>query len=244
MEKINLKNILLQWPFRYDMNLMKEKGLADNIGGNEKFIKITNNYKVLFEKFLLTKTSLRTFDNNLVNSKLSFVPIKDEDKDYYQRTSTLNFKYFYLRNNLNIEKLSVEELNYLESLDYDTLELDDKNISLIEKTFKSVINPTNIEDVESKTILCYGPDIERFSVNVCDLVFGVRFDEYDPVGLSGDEWIHNSCEQMKYLLENMKNLEETLSKELGVEVKTIQYNEFNIHDNYSYYEINDNVKQR
>lgn len=241
MEKIDSRNILLQWPFKYDMGLMKEKGLAAENGGNEKFIKVTNNYKVLFEKYLLSKTSLKTFDDNLANSKLKFEPLNKENMDYYQRTSTMNLKYFYLRNNLNVEKLTNEELEYLESLDYNNLILNEKAIGVIENTFKRVINPTNIEDVDSKTILCYGPDIERFSANICDLVFGVRFDEFNPVGLDGDAWLDNSFFQMQFLLKTMKELEETLSNELGLTVKTIQYNEFNIHDNYSYYELNDDI---
>ena len=181
---------------------------------------------------MLQNTSIKKFDDILRMSSLNFSKVEYEDMDYYQRTSTMDLNYIYLRNNLNIENLSKNDLELLESLECDSLVnvTDDLN-ELIRRTYKNVINPS----YGNKKYICYGPSIGKYLASSDDLVLGIRYNEFEENNLTDDEWFDNSIAQNEKLKEICEALEQVLSSELNVNVKCIRYDEFNISDNYSYY---------
>ena len=113
--EINAKNIRKQRPkdlIRYE--LLSQKGLGGGKQPNQRYFTLINKYKGFFELYLKETLPLELIDQNARESELGFKPIKEEDMDFYQRTSGMGLTYLYLRNNLYIEKLSASNLQLLE----------------------------------------------------------------------------------------------------------------------------------
>ena len=179
--KIDLSNIEKAYPndlINYE--LLKAKKLGDD-KPNDKYFKLLNKYKSFFEKYLKEKLPLEQIDNNFKESNLDFKVIEDEDKDFYQITSTMGLHYIYLRNNIYIEKLNDEDINFLSKKE----KYDESIREFINRTFKIVINPFE----ESRKIF-YGPENGQFMCNTDDIVIGFRYDEFNN-SLEDDEFEKN-----------------------------------------------------
>ena len=130
----------------------------DNLSdiGKEQYLKLYLKYSDLLYKYMIKKLELQRFDNLLLNSPCKFKKIKENDMDLYQKLGSKHLKYFYIRNNLYIERLSNEELNDLINLTMDDLDSHD----FIEKTYFKVL--LEDPDPNSKLITIYGPDNKEF----------------------------------------------------------------------------------
>jgi len=221
MEKITKENISLEYPNAINYDLLKEKGLGDT-EPNERYFKLVNNYKSIFETYLKDILPLEQIDKNMKESKLKFMPIKEENMDYYQITSTMGLSYIYLRNDLHVEKLNTEDLDYLENI----TSLDDESKNFISRTYKKVINPYN----ESQTIF-YGPENGKFLCDSNDIVIGIRYDEFDSE-LEDSEFEKNFIEQLK-LINQVSTVLEIYGSDVLGSLKCIQYNEMSIMQLYN-----------
>jgi len=212
-----------------NVECFKEKGLYDENDFNDRFYKLYVNYKILFEKFLLYKLPLKEMDDKIRDSGLLFISVGNEDMDIYQMMSTLNLKYIYLRNNLNVDKLSMKDIDLI-------INLDDKDLSkpsnmlfdLVERTFKDVLD-MNRENEEIGHMVCYGPDRNGFWFDSRELVFGVRQDEYVDNGLGEEqEWLDNYFKQLQFLGKIFNELQTKFSDILGVKVNFLYYDNVSI----------------
>ena len=92
---------------------------------------------ILYMKFLLEylikKTDIKKYDDLLKEDSHNFISIKDKDMDIYQRLGVNYLKYFYIRNNLHLDRLTKEEDEYLNKKDNI---FDDKTYYFIENTLK------------------------------------------------------------------------------------------------------------
>jgi len=102
-------------PLNYDIDLAIERGLATSAGFSDRYLNMQALYRRALEQYLAEKLSLNMFDEMLATNELRFIPVPDERRDFYHRYSTFGFQYIYLRNNLPIERLSVEDLDVLSS---------------------------------------------------------------------------------------------------------------------------------
>ena len=229
MIMITKENIEYEYPQERNNDLLEEKGFKIDDGDNEYF-KLLNNYKKLFENYLKEKLPLQLIDDNMKKSDLKFVPIKEEDMDFYQISSTMGLDYIYLRNNLYIEKLNKEDLELLSTLET----YDDKAKDFINRTYLTVINPYENDE---KRIMFYGPENGKHLCDSTDVVLGIRYDEFEPNGMSDEEFQKNFLEQLRLIAHVSTLLEIASPNELGSNVKVIQYNELSIMKTY-----NDNIK--
>ena len=229
MKMITKENIELVYPQIVNNDLLVEKGFKIDDENNEYF-KLLNKYKKLFEEYLKEKLPLELIDDNMKKSDLKFVPIKKDDMDFYQITSTMGHSYIYLRNNLYIEKLSKEDLEYLSKKD----KLDDDAKEFIKRTYLTVINPYENDE---KRIIFYGPENEKHLCDSTDVVLGIRYNEFETNGMSDEDFQKNFLEQLRLIAQVSTLLEIASPNELGSEVKVIQYNELSIMKKY-----NSNVK--
>ena len=71
-------------------------------------------YRKLFTEYIIEKTELKKYDEEIKNSNLNFIPVEEEKMDIYQYFSCDILKYFYIRNNLYLEKLDKKDINFLE----------------------------------------------------------------------------------------------------------------------------------
>lgn len=217
-----------------DVEVFKSKGLYDENGFNDKFYKLYINYKILFEKYLLNKLSLKEMDDKISNSKLLFIPVVNENMDVYQMLSSLNLKYIYLRNNLNVDKLSVDDIDLVVNLNDQLLRKpSDELFNLVDRTYKNVID-LNRSDEDIGHMVCYGPDRDNFWFDSRELVFGVRCDEYADNGLGEEqEWLDNYFEQMQFLGKLFNDLENKYSDILGIKVNFLYYDNVSIEKSMS-----------
>lgn len=199
--------------------LANEKGeLLDTYGIISKF------YQQLLEKYLGELLEINVYDETIEKTGLKFEEVLEEDKDIYQKGS--NYKYFYLRNTVYIEKLLVEELNFLinkyNSHDYS---LDEKTKELLGRTFKEVITSDIKED---NVLINYGPlDSTYFAPNNA-VVFGIRCSDDFECADEDDEWLEINFQQQNYL-ERLKNeLNEKCKDKLSIPVCFIIYDDENV----------------
>lgn len=209
---INAENFSI---YPNDINYVKleQLGLCDKDDNlNDSYFKLYNTYLGLLYD-ILKDNGLMNYDDDLKNSSLHFNQIEKEDMDMYQSNSI--FKYFYVRNNLYLEKLDNEDIKKL-------LSEDNNKKDIVLRTFKNVVN------IDDGYKVCYGPDIDRFWYDSDILVLGFRYDEFYDNGLSDDDWQDEFCEKRPYLNNVFSNLEANLTEKLGLKVKVCEYDEYSI----------------
>lgn len=225
MEKITRENINMQYPRIVNNDLLDEKKFESE-DLNDKYFNAMNLYKLFFETYLKEKLPLELIDNNLKKSDLKFVPIKEEDMDFYQITSTMGLTYIYLRNNLYIEKLSEEDIEFLLSKS----EYDDEVKGFIERTYLSVINPYSDDE---NLIMFYGPETEKHLCHSKDVVLGIRYNEFEQGDVSDEEYQKKFLEQLRLIAQISSVVEIMSPNEFGSEVRCVQYNELSIMKKYN-----------
>jgi len=222
---ITLNNINSQYLNSLNYELIFEKGLGtDNL--NDKYFKLLNSYKSFFEQYVKEILPLELIDKNMKGSDLNFDKIKDEDKDFYQSTSTMNFSYIYLRNNFYVEKLSLEDIEFLMSKN----EFDNDVREFIKRTYKNIINPYE----EEKTVF-YGPENQGYMCNSTDVVIGIRYDEFEQGTLSDSEFEERFFNQKRLVKQLSTVLEIAGPSQFNMNIRCIHYNEFSV--------VKDNSKQ-
>lgn len=161
------------YPCSINMKLAQEKGLVTDNKLNSKYFNIQKNYKVLFEKYIAETLDLKKYDDLLANSDLKIDSCMPYRMDYYQKNSTLDLKYIYIKNNLHIEKLAKEDLDSLE------LGNDEELLKkIVKKTYSDVIkiNYLNEEEIKGnfKTQYFEGFDSPNTIFNNDSLVLIIR----------------------------------------------------------------------
>lgn len=194
----------------------------------EKYINLYNLYRKLFTEYLIEKLDLKLYDNLLLNSGDGFNPVPEEKMDIYQYFSMEELKYFYVRNNIYVEKLDEEEKNFFESkLESKNLELDLETEKMIEKTFPKVI----LEDLKKgyeKYKVFFGPDNKSFLANNDSIVIGFRYDNFKNDGLGDDAWFERFLKQRQLLNSTFNEMNEKFKKEISNEVTIIKYSDVSV----------------
>lgn len=185
-------------------------------------------YRKLFTEYIMQKLNLKKYDEEITNSGLDFIPNKEQDMDIYQYFSSEELKYFYIRNNIYIEKLEKEEEDLLqEKIENKNYDLDEKSKKMIEQTYKKVI----LEDVlrnGKKCITNYGPDSSSFMAPNDAIIIGIRYDEFLENGLSDKEWDELHDKQLLYIVELRNKMQENLKQEIQIPIAILKYNEFSV----------------
>ena len=113
MKKLNYieeDDLLLERPnIREKCNIRSDEGM-------QEYLILYNTYNNLLIQFLMKEYSLINVDNELAKRKDEYKELSYEEKDMYQKSASGYLKYFYLRNNIYIERLSIEERDYLNNV--------------------------------------------------------------------------------------------------------------------------------
>lgn len=166
-------------PMNYDVKLAIEKGLCHSSGFDEKYLIAQTLYRRFLEQYLSERLSLQAFDDILANSELRFIPISDDEKNFYQKYSTFGFKYIYLRNNLPIERLEKTDLDAIEAyINSGSTDATDELMEIVQRTFTDVIiaNP----NLDSNSNIGFSNDGQKIAPNnavVFEVGHAVEFDE-------------------------------------------------------------------
>jgi hypothetical protein len=135
-------------PDNYDRQAAAIKGLLDENGFNDKFFYIQALYHKGLDSMLVEKLQLQRHDKNVRD--FGFYQVVPYESDifpywklrYYQSLSMMNLNYFYIRNNIYVERLAMEDLAVFER-GYEASEVnvsEDMLETIIELTWKSVIS--------------------------------------------------------------------------------------------------------
>lgn len=191
----------------------------------DNYIILYNVYSNLLLQFLMKKYHLLDVDKELEKHKDIFPEVPNSEKDLYQYSAIGYLKYFYLRNNIYIERLSNEELNYL-FLVYKSgnLSLDEKKENFIEKTYlKTIIESPNDKGIN----INYGPDNFKYFKPSNALIIGVRYHQFYHLDNSSESFsTFASSEGQIQILSNF--LEYKVKQETEVPFYIIKYDEFSV----------------
>ncbi|MGL4697377.1 hypothetical protein [Enterococcus larvae] len=165
-------------PMTYDIELAETKGLAENGHLSETFDQVYTMYRKVFENYLIGQLDISDFDQKLQDSSLGYSPVEESEQTIYQKDSSLDTTYIYLRNNLHIERLSTEELEIFRNLKGDPEFLEnDKLKAIVESSYPKVIPLYDREDKELET--SYDPSGNPSVLNralVFEVAYKVDFD--------------------------------------------------------------------
>ena len=85
----------------------------DNMNENAKdyYFAIYSLYMDLLYKYLVKNTSISKYDKML--KEKSYITVNENQKNFYQKFANDYFQYYYIRNNLYLDRLTEEEIKYL-----------------------------------------------------------------------------------------------------------------------------------
>ena len=155
------------------------------------YLKMYETYSDFLYEYLIKILGIKVYDEMLENSKNTFVEVIKEQMDIYQLLGSKYLKFYYIRNNLYIERLDNLDKEFLKK------KIDDRKYDMevekfIEKTYKLVISENT--NSNKKFNINYGPsDHIQFYKPDNALVIGYRFnDYYQREDESEKEWIENN----------------------------------------------------
>lgn len=213
----------------------------------EVYNKQYNKYRRIFTKYIIEELNLKKYDDEINNSELNFNPISDIDMDIYQYFSSEFLKFFYLRNNIYIEKLTNEEKSFLEGIgNIKNKELDEQTREFIKQTYKKVIFE-DIKGDKKNYFTFYGPNSKNYMASNDSLIIGIRYDEFNLCGLDDKKWDEFHLKQIDFLSELFYRFVIENKNKLDVPIIILQYNRFSIktmRKDYTKNNINKNEEER
>lgn len=197
--------------------------------GPEKYIKLYNMYRSFFSQYIIKLFNLKKMDNIIKKSELRFQKVNIKNMDMYQYFTSKELDYIYLRNNIYIERLNNEEIEYLEKfINCKDLILDKQVEKFIDKTFKKVI----FEDILGNgkiANISYGSDAIQYYLENNTLVIGLRHDEFFKGKLTDEEWYKQYIKKNDFLYNFIQEAEDEFKKEkLEIPIRMILYNNYSI----------------
>lgn len=214
----------------YETRSPKKNGEYFNslsIDEKSRYLKLQALYYDLEQQYLMEMLSIDEADKALSVSVLNFKRVDEENKDIYQyQADRLNF--FYIRNNIYIERLNESEREYLETkLKSNNCELNDKDKEFIETTIYRV----SVEETDNtkKSNMFYGSASKSFMESNDSIIIGFRYNEFFvPKGQSDDEWEKNYTAQRRDAEYYLSKLEFDIQVRGMERCAVLMYNEYSI----------------
>ncbi len=214
MALIPIKDVRINYPLAEQKGLIK--GEDDSL-----YQQVYALYQKGLDAFLLQNTSLRKYEEKLTNSPLDFGVMPQEKRNSFHKNSYLGLDYFYVRNFLFIEKLSLEDLNVLiEKVSQNNEVIDERILEIVKRTFKDVIVDNYRDGVyKEHTTTCYGHFIPSNIVPSSHLVIALQYgknnktyerDDFYRNQQAKDQFLKELVEEMKKELESILNIEVTV----------------------------------
>lgn len=185
-------------------------------------------YSKMFRKYVIDLLNLKEYDMELSNSNLNYPKVQDDNMDIYQYFTKDDLNYFYIRNNLYIERLSDADKEFLHKLYVGQLEItDDESKKFIKRTYEMVIFE-NIANDGSLADINYGPNDIYFIAPNNSIIIGVRYDMFNLNGMSDEEWNQLHDKQIVNLDNEVDKLRSYIEKNIDVPVDVIVYDDYSI----------------
>ena len=203
----------------------------DSFDNKEDYLNEYSTYVNLFVKYLIKNTSLKKFDNDLEFYKIEkfgIESISEKHQDLYQYLCNDELKYYYVRNNVYVERLSKEEKEYLDSIiNNSDFKYDEKVNKFIKDTFKKVIYEDISEETGKSVDLNFGPNTSYdFYASNDSLVIGARMEQ----GMHPDEPDDVFFSKKGFFEREIRSLKTALERELDMNVSVIEYDDYSIEE--------------
>lgn len=172
-------------PDSFDYNLVHSKFTDD------EFLSLQIKYRAIIEKILKDYIDFEDIDKR-INNNVVLPKIEDLDYNFYHKFSSLNSNYLYLRNNIHIENLSMDQIEKLKN--------DKADKSFIVSTLGKVL-------FEDGDMACYGSPRFENIVNCKGFIFEFAYDSFKINSLSDLIKIDKMIEEIKvYLKDVIENI--------------------------------------
>ncbi|HOQ07262.1 MAG TPA: hypothetical protein PLP87_05555 [Clostridiales bacterium] len=134
--------IMMNTPRSYDLQEAFRKGLTESPDRfSPLYCLLQARYREALSRYLLEMLPLESFDREIESNELGFLPVERERQSVYQFYDCLGLKFFYLRNNLHIERLSAGELETLKDSIIEKSPENEEAVSrLVESSWKNIIS--------------------------------------------------------------------------------------------------------
>ena len=193
----------------------------------QEYLNLSTLYRTLLNEYI-KQLGLGSYEEAIKNSGLNFVPIQLSEQDFYQYYNNCELTYYYIRNNIYLNRLTEEEYNYLKekskSQDY---ALNNVDITFLSNTFRKVI-PEIHENVEEPFITNFGPIDGNFFAENRAIVIGFRYNKLYENDIDSQSFATNYERQKDFYLSLNGQLESELQQKLNMPVKVIEYDESSI----------------
>ena len=204
-------------PTSFDFSLARSTGLIDKDDHlTDRYLEAQAVYKAAFSQYLIKAANFGQYEKGLNESGYTFVPAKYENQNVYQRYGSLDSRFFFIRNNFHIERLSTDDLKTLVEFTDDEEAL----VTLAERTYKDVIKLLP-PDVSTENFMIY--EFDALSVTKAHdnalLLFLTHTWEFDDIGNLIS--IENERVKEKFADNFTIQMQEQLSKTFGT--RTVVY---------------------
>ncbi|MBR0465117.1 MAG: hypothetical protein IJJ23_12190 [Clostridia bacterium] len=209
-----------QWtPDVHDMVLAREKFLTEGDGFSGEYFQLRDYYlKAVYARLNLT-TGLAELEEAISQDDLA-IAHRTEPENVYQEYAAFGFKYFYLRNDVAIERLTSAQLDELSEFVSSGAPCESEAVQdFVARTLETVIRSS--PELESDAIEIIYEDDGRSAPNNA-LVLGLSFQpDYDENGNLRD-YEQNARKNM-FLDAMTADLEPRLSEAFGLPVRIFRY---------------------
>ena len=228
MYKIITKENFITSVLEFDINKLPDTEV-------QNYLNLSTLYRSLLNEYI-KQLGLENYENAIKNSELNFIPVNSLDQDFYQYYNNSNLDYYYIRNNIYIDRLTEKEKEYLQNkLNAHDYSLGDQDINFVSQTLSKVIKEVH-ETTPEPFEVNFGPLSTDFFAQNDALVIGFRYDSFNDNGIDEDAFADNYEKQREFCLSLNKQLEIQLQNRLQIPVKVIEYDENSIKKNSNYIE--------
>ena len=204
------------YPDSYDINKISQLNLSE-----ELFLRMQEQYKKSFEILLSKIFNFESIDKYIDSSNILIPTIDDEEYNFYHKNSFLKSKYLFLRNNIHIENLTVNEIETINNCIIANKELD---IQFLINTFKRVL-------YEDGDLSMFGIESKECVLNSKGIVFEFAYNQKEFTDINQIVFIDKLFEIIE------RTLKKEIKKVLNEEVEVLKYN--GIPDIYIFSKDND-----
>lgn len=171
-------------------------------------------YRYGFSEFLLDKLNLKKYDEELMKNNMCFIPRDKAHKEEAQKIDQMGLQFFYIRNEVHIDRLSEEQKDVLRKQKLNT-KLADETLQVIEQSYADVMGYEVIKTEDDKNV--------KTTYNLTSLPYFVTYEtiliklatmrEYDKDGNYID--LQHEKEKEAALEKYVENMEKELRGKLG-----------------------------
>jgi len=200
-------------PTSYDFSLARNIGLIDKDDHlTDRYLTAQAIYKAAFLHYINRVANIGKYEKALNKSGYVFLPVKYERQTVYQRYGSLDSRFFFVRNNFHIERLSKDDLKTLTKPPEE-----EALVTLAERTYKDVIKLLP-PDVTTENSMIY--DFNAFSATKAPdnalLIYMSHSWEFNDIGNLVS--LENEQAKEKFAGNFVIQMQEQLSKALEIRV--------------------------